>query len=243
MNVFVSGLIAFISLLPALLAFLSVLLAHGTPAIAQAIWDSWSGLYGKEFTPVPDDNAIHFLGWPSVSTFSFHFNINFLKEEYYLLSIWYWALVFFTVYYISTNASLVFKTRQEVYTTDDRKVLSAVFSFQFLCLLPLFTFLSIDYIRLFFYLTASSFALFLIVSPKIFTELFPRPWLQGMQKLNARIDVLLPPSRTTVSFLMMIIGISYTGYVLKTIWMSTMIYRIFLLFSEPILILRDYFLR
>jgi len=244
MNILVSGLVAFISILPGLIAFLSVLDAHGTPAIAQAIWDSWRGLSMEALTPVlPSGNAIHFLGWPSGSTFFFHFNINFLKEEYYLLSIWYWLLAFFVVYYIMTNASLVFKKQPEVYTLDDRKVLSAILSFQFFCLLPLFLFLSIDYIRLFFYLTTSSFALFMLIPSKIFTELFPRPWLRGMYKLNSKIDILLPPSKTTVAFLMMVIGISYSGFVLKTIWMSTMIYRIFLLFSEPILMLRDHFLR
>jgi hypothetical protein len=243
MAVFTSGLIAFISLLPCLLAFLLVLHAHGSPEIAQAIWNSWSKFSVNELPSLSADNAIGALGWSSGNTFSYHFSINFLKEEYYLLSIWYWVLVCFSVYYISTNVLSVFKKNPEVYTVNDRKILTAILLFQFLCLLPLFTVLSIDYLRIFSYLTVSSFALFLIIPSKIFTDLVPAFGLRGIQQLNAWTDQLLPPSRTTVAFLMLTIGISYSGYALKTIWMSTMIYRIFLLLSEPILLLRDHFLK
>jgi len=106
----------------------------------------------------------------------------------------------------------------------------------------MFIALSIDYIRIFFYLTASSFALFLIIPQNVLQRIFPEFWKKWMEKLNTGLDVILPPTKTSVAFLMLIIGISFSGFVLKTIWMSTMVYRIFLLFSMPITLLRDYFL-
>ena len=239
--IFLSGVKSILVLLPALFVFLLVSVKHGDPTVSQAIFDSWDTLAPGKMEPSPYGNAIRAIGWSGMETLAFHFNINFLIEEHYILSIWYWLIVFSVVYYISTNAFLVFKKQQEVYTKADRNILSSILCFQFLCLLPMFIALSIDYIRIFFYLTASAFALFLIIPKTTLIELFPKFWLRFMDKMNTGLDRILPPSRTTVAFLMLIVGISYSGFVLKTIWMSTMVYRIFLLLSEPVIIFRDYF--
>jgi hypothetical protein len=239
-GIFLSGLFSFFILLPSIFAFLWVSVKHGDPTVAQAIYDSWDRIAPGKMEKLPYGNAIDAIGWTGTQTLLFHFNINFLKEEYYLLSIWYWLVTVIVIYYISVNTFLVFQKQQGVYTREDRNNLSALFCFQFLCLLPMFLALSIDYIRIFFYLTASSFALFLIVPKNILSELFPKFWKKSMEAINAGLDAILPPSRTTLALLMLIVGVSYSGFVLKTIWMSTMIYRIFLLLSEPILLFRDY---
>ncbi|MDR3340895.1 MAG: hypothetical protein LBT25_12560 [Candidatus Symbiothrix sp.] len=229
-------------LFPSILTFLLVTVNHGDQTTVQAIWDSWSAISGKEIIRIPGNNAVDAIGWPGIDTLFFHFRINFLLEEFYILSIWYWLIVFPVVYYISTNAFSVFKKRPEVYTENDRTILSSILCFQLLCLSPLFVCLSIDYIRLFFYLTASSFALFLMVPQNVLANLFPVLPVQLIKKINKGFDLVLPPSKTTLAFLMLIVGISYSGFTLKTIWMSTMVYRIFLLFSEPVILFRDFFL-
>ncbi|MDR0686815.1 MAG: hypothetical protein LBF79_05110 [Dysgonamonadaceae bacterium] len=229
-----------LSLMPCIVAFTMVILMHGDSITAQQIWDSWHVISGKPLNLLPDNNAVAFLGSSGTDTFVWHFGINFLREEYYLLPVWYWLLVLLIVYYISINAAMVFrKNPVMLYNADDRTTLSAVWSFQFICLLPMFIGLSIDYLRVFFYLTASSFAIFLIVPKETLKSLFPIFWLKGIDKFNALIDGLLPPNRTVVALLMLTVGISYSGFVLKTIWMSTAVYRILLLLSEPILLLRD----
>ncbi|MDR1561645.1 MAG: hypothetical protein LBS54_00985 [Dysgonamonadaceae bacterium] len=238
-----SALLAAVSLLPSVIAFVMVTGVHGNGETAQIIWDSWCAVSGIEQSPLPGNNALAFLDSSGTETFRWHFGINFLREEHYLLPVWYWLAVVFTVYYISTNAALVFRKSPEAYTADDRLTFAAVWSFQFLCLLPMFIGLSIDYIRIFFYLTASSFALFLIIPKETLKGLFPTFWLNGINRLNLHLDRLLPPNRTVVTLLMLTVGISYSGFVLKTIWMSTALYRIFLLLSEPFLLLRDYVLQ
>ena len=238
---FLSCVVSGLVLLPVLLSFLTVSVKHGNPAVVQAIWDSWDKLVPGNMEPSPYGNAINAIGWSGLETLSRHFKINFLIEEHYILSIWYWLIVFPVVYYISTNAFLVFKKQPEVYTKTDRNILSSILCFQFLCLLPMFIALSIDYIRIIFYLTASAFALFIIVPKTTITQIFPEFWVRFMDKMNTGLDRILPPTRTSVAFLMLIVGISYSGFVLKTIWMSTMIYRIFLLLSEPVILFRDYF--
>jgi hypothetical protein len=240
-KIIASAGLSFISLLPAIFVFVVVMFNHGDREMSQVIWDSWNILTHKEMTSVPSLNAIGAIGWPSKGTFQVHFNLNFLAEEYYLLSTLYWLIVFPVVYYISTNALLVFKNRPEIYTENHRTNLSAILLFQFVCLLPLFICLSADYIRIFFYLTASSFALFLIVPDKV-AACFPNILIRLVTKINKGLDRILPPSKTTVGFLMLTIGISYTSFLIKTIWMSTMIYRILLLFSQPIILLKHYIL-
>jgi len=241
-GIFLSGILSILVLLPAILTFLLVSYRHGDPAMAQAIWDSWDKLAPGKMEPSPYGNAINAIGWSGMETLVRHFKINFLIEEYYILSIGYWMIVFPIVYYISANTFLVFKKQPDIYTKTDRNILSSILFFQFLCLLPMFIALSIDYIRIFFYLTASSFAIFLIVPKRALIELIPEFWMRFIDKMNTVFDRILPPTRTTVAFLMLIVGISYSGFVLKTIWMSTMIYRILLLFSEPIILFRDYIL-
>ena len=241
-GIMLSGILSFFVLLPAILSFVLVSVKHGDPAVAQAIWNSWDKVAPGKMVNSYWGNAIDAIGWSGIHTLFFHFNINFLKEEHYILSIWYWLIVFPVVYYLVTNTLLVFKRQSDSYTKDDRKILSSLVLFQFICLLPMFIALSIDYIRIFFYLTASSFALFLIVPKTVLSDLFPKIWTKGVGKINESLSMLLPVSKTSVAFLMLIVGISYSGFVLKTIWMSTMIYRIFLLLSEPVLLFRDHFL-
>ena len=241
-NIVLSGIYSFLILLPSILTFLLVSLNHGDVAVSQAIWDSWDKITPEEIEQSAWGNAIRSIGWSSTETLRFHFKINFLIDEYYLLSIWYWLITFVVVYYLVTNTLLVFKKTPESYTKEDRNILSSVFCFQFLCLLPMFVALSVDYIRIFFYLTASSFAIFLIIPKETLLDMFPVFWKKWVGKINSGLDIILSPSRTSVAFLMLIVGISYSGFVLKTIWMSTMIYRIFLLFSQPIILFRDYFL-
>jgi hypothetical protein len=233
--------IAFVALLPSIFAFALVSINHGDSAIAQAIWDSWNIITNQPLTVLPGNNAVEAIGWKGIDTLFFHFNINFGIKEYYISSIWYWILVFFVVYYVTMNVLFVFKKQPEIYTKNDRTVLSSIWLFQGMCLLPLFICLSIDYLRIFFYLTASTFTLFLIVPKEAFTHVFPIFWTNWAKKINEKSDLILSPSRTTVALFMLTVGIAYSGFVLKTIWMSTVIYRIFLLFSQLVPVYKFFF--
>ena len=238
---FISGIFSIFVLLPVVFTFILVSIRHGDITVSQTIWDSWGKFVPEGIATHEFSCAVKAIGWSTMETLNRHFKINFLIEENYILSFGYWLIIFPVVYYISTNVLLVFKKQPDVFTKEDRNILSSILCFQFLCLLPMFIALSIDYLRIFFYLTASAFAFFLIIPKTVIIELFPKFWMRFIEKLNTGFDRILPPKRTTVAFFMLTVGISYSGFVLKTIWMSTMIYRIFLLLSQPVILFRDYF--
>jgi hypothetical protein len=192
-----SGFFSLLSLLPALGAFLLMLWKHGDAETALTIWNSWQTTLSNE-VPL---GAVQSIGWTTKDAIAFHLQWNFGTI------IVCWALIFPTIYYLLINTLFVFKKRTETYTEKHRTILSAILLFQFLCMIPLFTILSVDYIRLFFYLTASSFVLYLTVSEATLARLFPAVVYRAVEKLNRRIDALLFPSKSIIVLLMLIISI------------------------------------
>ena len=184
-----------LSLLPTFFAFLLMIVKHGDQQTAQAIWDSWQTLSLKESSEVPLWNSIGAVGWETKWTIEMHLKHNFLTIDNGLISTLYWIVVFPIVYYILTNALSVFKKQANIYTEDDRTILSSIVLFQLLCLLPVICFLSCDYMRVCFYWSTSSFAFFLLIPKKIQKEIFPSWFIRTTQKTNNCLDYLLSPTR------------------------------------------------
>jgi hypothetical protein len=237
-SIFSSIGLSMIALIPSVLGFLSILYNHGDQATAQAVWDSWFILSGRETTAVPM-NSVGYLGCPIGTVWTHLKDYIFGVKDNYILAIWYWMIVFPVVYYITTNALLVFKKRPEVYTEKHRTILSSIYIFQLLCLSPVFIFFSMDYIRNFFYLTTSTFALFMIVPMDTLERLLPSILTKFAGKINAWFDLILPPSKSSMAVLMLTVGISFSSFSFRTVVMSTMVYRILLLFSEPTIMLKN----
>jgi hypothetical protein len=231
-----SFLYSALSLLPCLIALAFAFSAHGTQETACAIWDSW-----KPFLPdlenKPVGYSIFSIGWDSIRTMKFHFRINFLSHIMEIWSLLGWCLVFPVIYYISTNAIAVFKKSHGVYTEKHRTILSSLLLFQLVCLSPLFTFLSMDYHRVSFYWTASSFAIFLIVPMQRLENLFPAFAYKWAGHINSFFDRFLPPSKTIMVMLMLWIGIPIGPFRLDGVVLNSMIYSIMSILTEPIIIL------
>jgi type IV secretory pathway VirB3-like protein len=198
-----SGFLSSLSLLPALGAFLLLLWKHGDAETALTIWNSWQTTLSNE---VPA-GAIQAIGWTTKDAIAFHIEQNFLGSTHEGFSVFHWVTIFPAIYYVLINTLAVFKKQPETYTENHRAILSLILLFQFVCMIPLFTILACDYDRSFFYLTASSFALFLIIPMKTLEGLFP-PIVYGLaNKINKGLDNLLLPSKTMVVFLMLIINV------------------------------------
>lgn len=236
-----SIILSFISILPALGVFAFTFLMKGDGDVAQKIWDSWHLLTnpGEIPPPVHWNSAIGAIGWDAKDTLKSHFTRNFFDVDHGIISMVYWMFLFPVVYYISTNALMVFRKRQEDYTEKHRTILSSVILFQWVCLLPLFTILSIDYMRLFFYLTTTSFALFLLIPLETLEKLLPEFIMRIAQKINYFINKLFPPSKYILVLLMLFVGISSYAFTIEMTYSSTMLYHVLFILSKPFLLLRN----
>lgn len=127
-----------VCLLPIVLATAIVTLAHGNADTTQIIWNSWAHfLPEKDILPI--GYSIAALGWDSIGTFITHFKFNFLSVgQYSIWSVVAWCFIFPVVYYISVNVLFVFRKTPEDFTEKHRVILSSIFLFQLLCLLPVF---------------------------------------------------------------------------------------------------------
>lgn len=224
---------------PSLCAFFLCLIYHGTPETAQVIWDSWMPLLDQTTsdTSVIGD-SVAAIGWSSTYIIRMHGGKNFLSMDQQICSSLVWMITFPTVYYITTNALLVFRNRENDFTDRHKSVLSSVLIFQLFCLSPVFMILSCDYIRLFFYWIASSFAVFLLLPIDKFETLFPVFITHIAERINKVLTDILPPSKTLLALLMLFMGISPVGFRVVWAFQTTMLCHILVLLSLPFELIR-----
>jgi hypothetical protein len=219
--------LSFVSLLPGVLVFLLVSSMHGNEDTALSIWDSWRTVLHLNSSDISMWNSIGAIGWEARWAIRHHLIVIFLNDEYQNINPALFSLVIFPmVYYISTNVLYAFRKRPEIFTEKHRTVLSSIILFQWICLLPVFAFLITDTCRIYFYLMASSFAIFLLVPLSTLENLFPKILVKTTEAINNWLDWFLPASKTTLAILMMGIGISLWSFSLESAYQSTMFYWI-----------------
>ncbi len=235
-------ILSFISLLPGISAFFLVIVMRGNQETAQAIWDSWHIIANQASSEVDLRNAaaVSSIGWPTEWAVMRHFKANFLTIDRGIFSSLVWCITFPVVYYIATNALLVFRKNENSFAKEHQTVLSSILIFQFLCLSPVFAVLSWDWIRVFFYWITSSFAIFLILPAHKLEKLIPPFLAKFVFRLNNCLSNILFPAKTTMVLLMMFMGISTNGFILDSIIHNSMIYNIISILSEPFIILSFY---
>jgi hypothetical protein len=226
-------------LLPGIIVFLFVIKAHGNSETAQIIWESWRSVLNVEIPDFSTNNSIGAIGWETKDTFKMHFTNNFLIVDRGIWSLLNWIIVFPLVYYISTNILMVFRKSPEIYEENDKRNLSSIFIFQLICLSPVFTILSIDYIRLFFYLTTSAFAIFLIIPTDILNNLFPKFLYNISDKINDKIKWLIPLSKTSIILIALVLGVSSYAFDIERTYMSSMLYQILYILSKSLSFIRE----
>lgn len=231
-GVFKSLLLSAVSLLPSLLTFLLVILFSGNYETAQTIWDSWHIATGKETTPLGDNNALGALSWGLKYTIIMHLKCNFLIINEGILSTLYWIITFPVIYYITTNFLAVFRKSPGDFTENHKTVLSSIFLFQLICLSPVFIVLSIDYIRLFFYLLTSTFVIFILVPLNVTENLFPKFFIKFTNKINNVLIRLMPPSKHIIGLLMLLIGVSTYAFNFKFVYANTVLYHVLNLLTD-----------
>ena len=169
-------------LLPAAICFLCVARLHGTPAIAEAVNDSWLSLWRilNPGNPAIEQSsaAIQALGWDSKQGMSL--GITLLTSGFYQPVAW------AGVFAISFVLFVLFTGRDEEQSLDVRIRVTAILIAQFVFISPLFI-LGFDYGRWLFFWVASTVMLDTV-------RFAPPRWLESsVARLfaAARIDVLL----------------------------------------------------
>ena len=227
-------------LLPGIVCFFLTLIYHGNLETAQTIWDSWVVVANQQTAEIDmlSHGALSAIGWPSKWAFLGHLRRNFLDTDLGVLPLLGWSITFPVIYYIATNALVVFQKHEKVFTNKDKTTLSSILIFQFLCLLPVFTILSCDYGRIIFYWIASSFAIFLLIPIDKIEKKIPAFFVKFVERLNNCLANMLRPTKTTVALPMMFIGISTIGFNFYGIIRSSMIHNILLILSQILIELK-----
>jgi hypothetical protein len=232
-GIFQSVILSIISLVPGICAFLLTLKYHGNYETAQMIWDSWvavANLNAAEITTY-SHGALSAIGWESDWTFRMHFEYNFLSRDMLVSSTVFWSVTIPLVYYIATNALLVFRKKEDIFTHRDKTTLSSVLIFQLICLTPMFLVLSCDLGRIIFYWVASSFVIFLLIPKEKIENLFPSFYIRFIKLINNGLTNILHPTKTTLALLMMFIGIPTVGFSLFGVIESGMLYNVLRIIS------------
>lgn len=148
--------------IPSIIAFLIVCFFKGDANVASKIWESVRPIYnGGHEKDMP--MLIEFIGKSSKDAFVLHLKSNFLGHCYKIptlvltiVTIW---LSFYTVSSIPfiNNGDIDFRRR---------KFMGVVLFCQFICLLPMFTVLSCDRMRVFIYWILSSIILYISIKEK-----------------------------------------------------------------------------
>jgi hypothetical protein len=216
-----------LALLPSVVALALTAAFRGNQQNITAIWQSWQPFVGDTSSFVDSPyNAVTALGWDTAELVKSYLKINFMLFDHGIVSSLYWALVFPVFYYVFTNALLVLVAKPDVFSSSDRNRLSGLLLFQMLCFIPLFVFLYTDYIRLCFYLTGSSLAVFLLMPADRLDGLFPEWYKKLVVRINNGFDSLLKPTRGVVAILMLTIGIAFYSFSINSVVESTAIYQI-----------------
>lgn len=190
---------------PSLACALLCFAYKGDYNIVHAIWRSWIPLIGEQ----PVGYSVDALGWNTGKTISTHFHKNFLEPvsgSIPIPSIFKWMAIFPIVYYLSVNTLWVFQKKSNQ-SEEDRTYLSFLVVFQFICLLPMFTVLSCDYLRLMHYWILSSFAVYLLIPKRLFLLAVPQPLLTLTSNANHLMNRIVPPYELSVGALLIFLGL------------------------------------
>lgn len=146
-----------VSLTPLLGSNLINFLNKGDKTIADSIFDSWrpylQSQYGADVS-IEKMLSIRALGWDTLETAKFHLDLNFFNTDNFgIPGIFFFLLIFVVIIYVFANCNFKYpKLSQQ----ENFEIFITIWLTVFMMMLPLFTVLSCDYLRLFAYLNLTT---------------------------------------------------------------------------------------
>lgn len=219
------------------MSFILVSIYKGDENVAAIIWQSWIPYISNDKLII--GHAVDALSWSTIHTLFWHLRYNVFYEDQGVVSILVWFILFPIIYYLATNILLTFKKDESSFTEHDKNRLSNILIFQFVSLMPVFAFLSVDYVRVIFYWIVSSFVIFLLAPKSTLDTLLPAVYIQKIKMFNAFLCYIVKPTRTVLFILILLIGIPPINCDLEAIYKSSIIYHVLWLLSKPLIVLKD----
>lgn len=174
------------------LSFIILCFFKGDLALARRITASWLTLFPDMKST--DMNSIGAIGWDTAWTAHFHFTKNFCVKYVGWIGLVLQPVFFMYCSYLICNCVYAFSSvGEERVKTRDRLV--AVYVMTAVCMIPMFTFLSVDIWRLYQYLAVASFAAVIIIPATRIDVMFPAWYRLLVSRLNKAVDIYLTPSK------------------------------------------------
>lgn len=158
---------------------------------------------------LPSPGIIGFLKWGRSEPMKFHIAHNFLQIHHGIPVVLISFVSLSAMLYYSVNAVPAFTQDKQDFA--NRKYTLAFLLCAFVFLSPMFTFLSIDYVRTCVYVCLSSFILYFTLNDKEKQEFLPSCIYLWTDKLLNISDKYFRPTRFKIVFIMLFIGISACG--------------------------------
>lgn len=210
-------LIRLASIIPILLSFAVVCVYHGNTETANSILASWSDYYyGLTLENIQQNaeynvpgTSLGALSWSVDVAFQMHFSINFLHKSIGIPGYITRPLLLLLIYYFTTNYNFFFTSKVPV-AKGKQAFFPKILLFQFFSLLPLFTVLSCDTIRICCYWLSSTYIVYLLLDPDELKWLFPKQYIFLVDRFQSLINKIRP-SMPLMVFLLLFIGVPKVG--------------------------------
>ncbi len=186
--------------------FLLLSAFKGSQQQATDIIYSWKHIQGCESIIYEYYNGIGALSWDAGQTMARHLYYNFSNGYAWWLVIPVRLLWMLVIYYFLTNFLFVFKKDNINSPGSDKTSFSVMILFSFLCLIPMFTVLSCDWIRLSQYAAVTTFGAFITFTPSKFKSLFSERILVAVAKFNQNLDKVVKPTAWLMIVLLLFIA-------------------------------------
>lgn len=178
----------------------------GDAGMARSIVDSWNSILPQPILEYKVRNSIGALGWGTRATMLFHLGVNIYNSAFVGYSgVVLRPLFAVCAYYMVTNFIFVFR-RDSPQTRMDCTNLSMLYLLSLICLLPMFTVLSCDYIRIYQYAAVSSLAAFLMLPADRIARMFPRRFVCLTEWINAHINRVVIPTKGLMIILLFVMS-------------------------------------
>ncbi|MCM1336877.1 MAG: hypothetical protein NC187_06665 [Candidatus Amulumruptor caecigallinarius] len=199
---------------------------HGTPEIANAIIESWQGLF-KEASELRG-SGLSGLSWEAVTTFRSHIHMNFQDQTDTGMG---WGvsvlrLVTFLIngFVVTQFVNTFTRAAGSDQGSEHSLLMTNLYLLLCVCMIPMFTLLSCDYARLYQYLTVTSMMSFLMLPhAKLKSALswfFPRSIHRCVGAINR---LSLTRRQWIVSILLLFAGDAPFGYDFQR-WFSATVF-------------------
>lgn len=218
----------------AVAVFMVMCLYKGDAAIAKAISDSWSWA----FPDMPLNEGRNYYGlniwalsWDTVETMKMHLLLNLLNYEYDHFTILIQVPVWLLSYYLFTNFLMVFRGNHTVEQAETtRRRVSALYLMSFFFLLPMFTVLSCDYIRIYQYMVITTYAAYLLLPGDTVDRVVPRFVNNFAVRFNRIFEGILVPNKWLLLILLFVVSASPTNHaIIKSMIHNSILGNLFIL--------------